>query len=92
MPVLEAMAAGLPTGCSRIEPMASIAAEAALLFDPEDTAGMAEAMCRLTEDEGLRAKLLVEGPARAAQFSWEMAARETLEVLHSVSPVEEPHA
>jgi len=91
MPVLEAMAAGLPTGCSRLEPMASLAAQGAWLFDPADTAGMAEAMRRLTGDEELRVRLSAAGPARAAQFSWETAAKETLEVLRSV--VEEgPHA
>jgi glycosyltransferase involved in cell wall biosynthesis len=84
MPVLEALAAGLPTACSRIEPMASLAGDAALQFDPEDTGDMVAAMRRMTADEKLRAKLLAEGPRRASQFSWETAARETLKTLQSV--------
>ena len=85
MPVLEALAAGLPTGCSRIEPLAGIAGEAALHFDPEDTAEMVEAMRRLTTDEEMRARLSAAGPVRAAQFSWETAARETLDAIRAVS-------
>src|SRR5204862_4356926 len=55
MPVLEAMAAGLPVGCSAIEPMAGVAGAAALQFAPADTEGIVEAMSRLTADEALRA-------------------------------------
>jgi glycosyltransferase involved in cell wall biosynthesis len=75
MPVLEAMAAGIPTGCSAIEPMASVAGGAALQFDPDDTAALVDAMRRLTSGAEPYAKL---GPTRAAEFSWESAARATL--------------
>ena len=81
IPVLEAMAAGLPTGCSRIEPMAGVAGEAALQFDPGDTDGLVEAMRRLTSDEQLRARLTAAGPARAAEFSWDTAAQVTLKAI-----------
>jgi glycosyltransferase involved in cell wall biosynthesis len=85
MPVLEALALGLPTGCSRIEPLAGVAGDAALLFDPENTADMVEAMHRLTADDELRAKLRAAGPLRAGQFSWEAAARETLEAIRAAT-------
>ena len=85
MPVLEALAAGLPAGCSRIEPMAGVAGDAALQFDPEDTASIVEAMRRLAFDEGLRLRLAAAGPARAAEFSWETAARTTLQALRQVT-------
>jgi glycosyltransferase involved in cell wall biosynthesis len=81
MPVLEAMAMGLPVGCSRIEPMASVAGEAALHFDPEDTGAIVDAMIRLTSDGALRAQLSAAGPARASEFSWEATARATLAAL-----------
>ena len=81
MPVLEALAAGLPTGCSNREPMAGIARDAALLFDPDSPQAIRTAMERLTSDEDLRAKLRVAGPARAREFTWERAARETLRAL-----------
>jgi len=82
MPVLEAMAAGLPTGCSLIEPMSTIAADAALQFDPDDTNDLLDAMRRLTSEEPLRIKLSAAGPERAAKFKWETAAEITLEAIH----------
>jgi glycosyltransferase involved in cell wall biosynthesis len=81
MPVLEGLAAGVPTGCSAIEPLVSIAGSAAVLFDPHDVDAMAGAMLRLVEDEPLRAHLAEAGPRRAAEFSWQSAAAETLAVL-----------
>ena len=78
MPVLEAMAAGIPTACSRIEPLAGIAAGAALQFDPFSEAEIGETMARIVSDTALRARLSADGPARAASFSWETAARCTL--------------
>ena len=81
MPVLEAMAAGLPTACSDIQPLSGIAGDAALLFDPDDTEAILQAMVRLADEEPLRAGLSVAGPARARQFSWDSAARQTLQVL-----------
>jgi glycosyltransferase involved in cell wall biosynthesis len=83
MPVLEALAAGVPTACSQIEPLASIAADAALLFDPGDIPAIAEATRRLVEDTPLRIRLAEAGPRRAAQFSWGASAEATLETLRS---------
>jgi glycosyltransferase involved in cell wall biosynthesis len=61
--------------------MASVAGEAALHFDPEDTGAIVDAMIRLTSDGALRAQLSAAGPARASEFSWEAAARATLAAL-----------
>jgi glycosyltransferase involved in cell wall biosynthesis len=81
LPVLEALAAGVPTACSRIEPLASTAADAALQFDPADEADMAGAIERIVGDEPLRARLTAAGPRRAALFSWTATARATLDAL-----------
>ncbi len=81
IPVLEALAAGVPTACSAIEPVAGIAADAALLFDPHDPTAIAAAIERITTDSDLRARLAREGPRRAAQFSWKATAASTLEAL-----------
>lgn len=81
LPVLEALAAGVPTACSRIEPIAGIAGAAALKFDPRDTGAMVEAMLRIAGDEPLRARLAEEGPRRAAGFSWRATAEATLAAL-----------
>jgi glycosyltransferase involved in cell wall biosynthesis len=84
LPVLEALAAAVPTACSNIEPLAGIAGEAAVQFDPLDTSAIAAAMLRIVEDQALRARLAEAGPRRAAQFSWRAAAEATLAALRAV--------
>jgi glycosyltransferase involved in cell wall biosynthesis len=84
LPVVEALAAGVPAACSRIEPLAGIAGDAALLFDPKNTAEMVYAMLRLTEDADLRTTLASAGPRRAAAFTWRGTAEATLDALRSV--------
>ena len=81
LPILEALAAGVPATCSKIEPVAGIAGDAALLFDPHDIEAMAEAMRRIAEDQSLRVRLSAAGPRRAAQFPWSSTARTTLDAL-----------
>jgi glycosyltransferase involved in cell wall biosynthesis len=81
LPILEALAAGVPTACSDIEPMDSIAADAALKFDPRDPSAIADAMHRLVTDSTLRDRLAAAGPLRAAQFSWDATARGVLDAL-----------
>jgi glycosyltransferase involved in cell wall biosynthesis len=81
MTLLEGMAAGLPVACSNIEPLRTIAADAAILFDPLDTYKIEDALVRITEDDDLRNCLRQAGPRRAKQFSWEESARATLQAL-----------
>ena len=75
LPVLEGLAAGVPTACSSIEPLSSIAGDAALQFDPSDPTAIAAAMRRFVDDEELRARLSAEGPRRAAEFGWRQLRR-----------------
>jgi alpha-1,3-rhamnosyl/mannosyltransferase len=84
LPVLEAMAAGVPMACSDVEPMASLAGDAAVKFDPGDVDAMAAAMLRVTEDEALRSRLTEAGPRHAAKYSWKATAEGTLAVLGSL--------
>lgn len=81
LPVVEALAAGIPTACSRIEPLSSTASDAALQFDPNEDSALIEAMNRIVNDDHLRAKLSAAGPQRAALFSWRTTARLTLDAL-----------
>jgi glycosyltransferase involved in cell wall biosynthesis len=81
LPVLEALAAGIPTACSNIEPLASMAGPAALQFDPGDATALANALMRIVADEPLRAELALAGPDRAARFSWKTTALLTLDTL-----------
>ncbi|MGH9627908.1 MAG: glycosyltransferase family 4 protein [Bryobacteraceae bacterium] len=83
MPVLEAMAARVPVACSAIEPLKSVAGEAALLFPPEDEAAIADAMTCLTSEADLRTRLVEAGWARASAFTWQAAAQKTLEAIQT---------
>ena len=85
LPILEALAAGVPTGCSEIEPMNSIAGGAALKFDPRDPSAISEAMHRLVADGELRERLAAAGPLRAAQFPWRTTAQGVLDALRDVA-------
>jgi glycosyltransferase involved in cell wall biosynthesis len=84
LPVLEAMARGVPCVVSTSSSLPEVAGEAALLVDPRSVAGLAEALERLVTDEALAARLREAGLARAARYSWEETARRTLEVYKSV--------
>lgn len=70
MPVLEAMAAGVPVITSNRSALPEVAGDAAILIDPEDTRGLADALKHLTENGEARDGWIVRGLARAAQFSW----------------------
>jgi alpha-1,3-rhamnosyl/mannosyltransferase len=76
--VLEAMRRGLPVACSNTTSLPELAGDAALTFDPEDTEQITAAVSRLLADASLREALAERGRARAATFSWERAARETV--------------
>jgi glycosyltransferase involved in cell wall biosynthesis len=79
LPVLEAMARGVPVACSNASSLPEVAGEAALLFDPHDESALAEALRRLLDDDALREQLRTRGLARVAEFTWERTARLTLE-------------
>jgi glycosyltransferase involved in cell wall biosynthesis len=77
LPVLEAMARGVPGACADRASLPEVAGDAALLFDPADPAAIRGAIERLLGDAELRAELRRRGLARAASFSWERTARAT---------------
>ena len=84
LPLLEAMACGVPVVTSNISSMPEVAGDAAVLVDPRDANGLAAAIARLLRDEALRDRLREAGIARARQFSWEATARRTLDAYASV--------
>lgn len=78
LPVLEAMARGLPVACSDRSSLPEVAGNAALTFDPEDEEAMARAIERLLRDPAERVRLSEAGIERARRFSWHSAAMGTL--------------
>jgi glycosyltransferase involved in cell wall biosynthesis len=80
LPVLEAMARGVPVACARASSLPEVAGDAALMFDPRDPRAIAAAIeTLLALDEHGRARARAAGIARAAQFTWERTARATLD-------------
>ena len=79
LPVLEAMARGLPVACSDRYALPEVTGGVAVLFDPEDQAAVNGALRRLLTDEALRSELGRKGRERARSFTWARTARATLE-------------
>jgi glycosyltransferase involved in cell wall biosynthesis len=79
LPLLEAMARGVPVGCSDRSSLPELGGEAVLYFDPEATAAIADAIATLLRDAGLRRRLAAAGPVRARTFTWEATARGTIQ-------------
>jgi glycosyltransferase involved in cell wall biosynthesis len=80
MPVLDAMARGVPVATSRRSAIPEVAGDAALLVDPEDVEELGAALNRLAGDEALRLDLARRGRERAAEFTWERAVELTWKV------------
>ena len=79
LPVLEAMARGVPVACSDASSLPEVAGDAALLFDPRDEVAIATALQRLLGAPALVETLRARGLERARVFTWERTARLTLE-------------
>lgn len=82
LPLLEAMTAGTPVVALRVPFASEVCGDAALLCDP-DARSLSEGLARILADEGLRGELRRRGHRRARRYSWEKAARKTLEVYRA---------
>jgi glycosyltransferase involved in cell wall biosynthesis len=80
LPVLEAMARGVPVACSDRAALVEVAGDAAIRFDPEQPRAVAAAIERLVADPTERERLSRAGRANAARFSWATTAQRTLRV------------
>jgi len=84
MPILEAMAHGVPVVTSQCSAMPEVAGDAALLVDPLNIDQLAHALTRLAGDEGLREDLIARGRARVPRFTWDSAVAQTWAVYEKV--------
>ncbi len=89
IPVLEAMAHGLPVVTSNSSALPEVAGDAALLVSPEDPMEIAAALLRLVQNEDLREQLARRGMARAQTYTWSNAVTATYAVYRELT---EPRA
>jgi glycosyltransferase involved in cell wall biosynthesis len=83
-PVLEAMASGCPVVTSNCSSLPEVAGDAAVLVDPTSIESIAGGIARLWEDDVQRQELSCRGLRRAAEFSWERTARQTMSLYDRV--------
>ena len=84
LPLLEAMACGVPVVASNTSALPEVAGGAAMLVEPLDVDAMGRAIASVLRDETLRGRLREDGIARASEFSWQTAARRTLDAYASL--------
>lgn len=85
LPVLEALARGVPVVASDIRAHREVAGDAILYAEPGNSEALAGQITRLLNDAALRTELAEYGRQRAARFSWDETARRTLRVYETVA-------
>jgi len=84
MPVIEAMACGVPIVIADIPVLREIAGDAAPAFSPDDPIALATILRQIATDPLIRAEWRARGLARAAQFTWEGAAERIVTVWRTL--------
>jgi glycosyltransferase involved in cell wall biosynthesis len=80
LPPLEAMACGCPVLCVRASSLPEVVGDAAVLLPPDDSTAWANALQKVLSQPSVRERWRTRGLERAALFSWQKTARETLRV------------
>ena len=83
-PPLEAMACGAPVVASNVTSIPEVVGDSALLYGPDDHAGMATALHNLLTDPLLYAQIVAHGRERAAEFSWQRCAEQVYAVYQKL--------
>ncbi len=85
LPIVEAMTCGCPVVTSNLSSMPEVAGDAALLVDPYAVDDLAAALDRVIHDDALCSDLTRRGRARAALYTWDAVAAQTLDLYHDVA-------
>jgi len=89
LPLLEAMACGVPVVAANNSSIPEVVGDAGLLVDAQDPKGLAEAIYRVLTDQELKLHLRERGLKRAAQFSWDQCGRETMAVYTNIAHMQQ---
>ena len=84
IPMLEAMACGVPVITSNTSSMPEVAGDAALIIDPFKPQEITAAMIRIVADKELKTDLVTKGLEQAAKFSWKAMAAHVLEIYQEI--------
>lgn len=85
LPALEAMACGVPVVSSSASSLPEVVGNAGILFDPYDISDISDKVYQVLMDKGLRQDLIEKGFKRVGDFSWDRAAKQTLDVYREVA-------
>jgi glycosyltransferase involved in cell wall biosynthesis len=85
IPIVEAMASGCPVITATTSACPEVAGDAAILVDPDDVEGLADAMYRVSLDDALAEDLRQRGLRRSAGFSWSASAKTLLAELEAAA-------
>ena len=84
LPVVEAMASGVPVAASGVFSVPEVGGDAIVTFDPRDVEAISAAAEQVLFEEGLRDRLVAAGLERARRFTWREAARRTADVYRAL--------
>ena len=85
LPVLEAMACGVPVLTSDVTSLPEVAGDAAVYVNPYEVSSIAEGLEKIVNDSELRASLIIKGEQRSKLFSWDHTAEQVQQVLDEAS-------
>lgn len=85
LPILEAMACGVPVVTSNLSSMPEVGGEAAVYVDPENLVEMTKQVRDCMEDSQLRFEIIKKGFIQASKFTWEKCASETIEIYQKLA-------
>ena len=83
IPVLEAMASGVPVICAKNSSLIEVGGDSVLYFETKNSQNLADCINKIVGEEEFNERLIKQGIERVKNFSWEKCARETLDILRS---------
>ena len=90
LPLVEAMSFGVPVLTSSCSSLPEVAGDAGILVDPHNTNSIASGLLQMLTNDALRNELAVRAKVNAARFSWEKAAKETMEIFYEAVEARKP--